>query len=111
VSAGLIGAFFIRDSRTVAIPSSGQAVDADDGCAGLPVGLGLCGEVAEVGGDNEETGRQIGAEFVEVHQFFGVVIVRIAEHQAITVGESHIFGSADGGREERIVHDRSREMR
>ena len=87
-------AIFVIGCNRVSIPVLRQAVDTYDGCSGLAAKLGLCGEIAEVRRNHDQARTQIGAQLIEVDQFFGVIVVCIAQHEPIAVGEGEIFCSA-----------------
>jgi hypothetical protein len=76
---------FIIRRHTVALPIFRQAVDANDTGAGSAISLRLQRKIAEVGRNYDETSGKIGMQFIQVYQFFGMVIVRITENQPIVI--------------------------
>src|ERR1700674_1476256 len=81
----IVGPGLIVSSDAISTPVLWKAIDADYSGASATVGLRLRREVAEIGWDHDETGGKVSAQFIEVHQFFGMVVVRIAKNQAISV--------------------------
>lgn len=102
MTGGGVGSGFVGGGDAVAVPAFGQPVDTDDRGATLLIGLCLTSEVAEVGGDDDQSRRKISAELVEVDQLFGVVVIGVAEDKAVAVGEGGIFSAADDGGEKRV---------
>src|ERR1700739_1306739 len=81
VPRSLVRAFLIVSSDCVADPILGKAINAHDARAHLRRGLCLSSEIAKWGGDDDEAGRQVGAQFVEVSQLFCMIVVGVAENQ------------------------------
>ncbi len=78
----------------------GEAVDADDGRPALAEGLGLVGEIAEAGGNYDKARREKGVELIEMGNLFFVIIVRVAEDEAVAAGESDVLCATYDSREE-----------
>jgi len=75
----LVCTLFIVRSHGVTIPFFRQTIYADYCCSALTICFGLGGEIAEVGWDYDQAGREEGTQFVEVNDFLGVIVVRVAE--------------------------------
>jgi len=79
-----------------------QAIDADNRAPGLPVRLCLLCQVAEVRGNDDKTSRQIGPQLVQMRDLFRMIVVRIAQNQAIPTRKGDVFGAPHYGRKERV---------
>ena len=102
IAGCLKGTPLIGYGNGVADPRPGQAVDTDDGGSCFAVRLCLFREVAGVGRNDEQARGQERSKFVEVAQLFGMIVVGIAEDEAVTVGKGNVFRAAYEGREERV---------
>jgi hypothetical protein len=94
-SCGVVGALFVIGSDTIAAPVGRKPVDTDDTAAGFAVAFCLHREVAEVGRNHDETCGEVSTQLIEVYQFFGMVIVGVAQDQPIAIGERHVFRAAN----------------
>src|ERR1035438_3191007 len=81
----VVGSLFIVGSHAIAAPVLRKPVDADHTRSGSTVRFRLRRKVTEVGRDHDEAGWQISAQFIQVYQLLGMVVVCIAEDQTIAI--------------------------
>src|ERR1035437_1379048 len=85
ITCCIAGTLFVVCGDAVAAPVLWETVNAYNARAGFTIRLGLRRKVAEVGWNNDKTSREVGAQFIEVHQLLRMIVVCIAEDQAISV--------------------------
>src|SRR5271165_1557350 len=87
MSGRSVRSLLIGDGYAVAIPFFRQAINTYHRGSGPAISFRLDGQVAETGRNDNQAGRKIGSQFIQVRQLLGVVIVRVAENKAVAIGE------------------------
>src|ERR1019366_6551633 len=59
-------------------------------------------KVTEVGWYDDQASRKVRTQLIKVRQFFGMIVVCIAEDEAVTVRKCDVFCTPNDGGEKRI---------
>jgi hypothetical protein len=67
-----------------------KPVNTDHARTCAAVRFRLCGQVAEAGGNDDQSRREVGTQFVQMKNFLGMIIISIAKDQPIPVRERYL---------------------